>query len=100
MGRRWHATFSLPVDVWIVLIGLAVMSTALAYLLYFQILIRASAANLMLVTLMIPPVAMALGAIFLNETLSTSAVAGFALIAFALAVTDGRLELSLLRRER
>jgi len=81
--------YSMPV--WIALFGLALLATALAYLLYFGILVRAGAANLMLVTLMIPPFAVGLGAVFLNERLSPTAYIGFALIALGLAVTDGRL---------
>lgn len=72
------------------LAGLALLSTVLAYALYFAILTRAGAANLMLVTLLIPPFAIALGWAFLGETLSAAAWAGFALIAIGLAITDGR----------
>ena len=81
----------LSVSVWASLLAVAALSTALAYLLYFAILIRVGAANLMLVTLLIPPFAIALGALFLDETLQRSAYAGFALIAAGLLVTDGRI---------
>ncbi|MEQ9241447.1 DMT family transporter [Roseovarius indicus] len=87
---------ALPAHVWAALLGLSTLSTALAYLLYFGILRRAGAANLMLVTLMIPPVAVTLGAAGLGERLSPGAFAGFGLIALGLIVTDGRL----LRRGR
>ena len=81
--------YSAPV--WGALLGIAWLGTALAYLLYFAILARAGAANLMLVTLLIPPVAVGLGAAFLGERLPPAAWAGFTLIALGLAVTDGRL---------
>ena len=45
----------------------------------------------MLVTLMIPPFAIGLGAAFLDETLSPSAYLGLAIIAAGILVTDGRL---------
>ncbi|WP_338550833.1 DMT family transporter [Roseovarius phycicola] len=83
--------FDLSASVWAALLAVAALSTALAYLLYFAILKRAGAANLMLVTLMIPPFAVGLGAAFLGETLGSEALIGFALIAVGLAVTDGRL---------
>lgn len=83
-------SFDLPWPVWGALCGLATLSTALAYLLYFGILVRAGAANLMLVTLLIPPFAIALGRVFLNESLSSSAYLGFGLIALGLLITDGR----------
>lgn len=81
----------LSTGVWAALLALAVLSTAMAYLLYFKILARAGAANLMLVTLLIPPVAVSLGAIFLNEKLGYEALLGFGIIAIGLAITDGRL---------
>ena len=73
------------------LLGLAVLSTTLAYVLYFAILKRAGAANLMLVTLLIPPFSIALGVLVLGEKLSSTAWFGFAFIALGLVVTDGRL---------
>ena len=82
---------TLSTTVWASLIAIALLSTALAYLLYFKILIRAGSANLMLVTLLIPPVAVGLSVTFLSEKLGYDAMAGFALIAVGLAITDGRL---------
>ena len=58
---------ALSKGVWGALIGMASLSTALAYVLYFAILARAGAANLLLVTLLIPPVAVGLGVLFLGE---------------------------------
>jgi drug/metabolite transporter (DMT)-like permease len=81
----------LAVGTWGALIALAVLSTSCAYLLYFAILRRAGAANLMLVTLLIPPFAIGLGAAFLNEALDPAAYLGFAIIAAGITVTDGRL---------
>jgi len=83
--------FMLSASVWSALIGIAVLSTAFAYFLYFTILKRAGAANLMLVTLLIPPFAIGLGALFLGEQLETSAWYGFGIIALGFAVTDGRI---------
>ena len=77
--------------VWGALIGLASLSTALAYVLYFAILARAGAANLLLVTLLIPLFAVGLGVLFLDEQLKLEALIGFAIIGLGFAVTDGRL---------
>jgi drug/metabolite transporter (DMT)-like permease len=82
---------ALPLGVWGALIGMAVLSTALAYFLYFAILVRAGAANLLLVTLLIPPVAIGLGAVFLDERIGIEAWIGFVIIGLGFAVTDGRL---------
>ncbi len=84
-------TVRLSSGVWAALLALAILSTALAYLLYFKILARAGAANLMLVTLLIPPVAVTLGMLFLDEKLGLEAWIGFGIIAIGLAITDGRL---------
>ncbi len=83
--------FNLSVHVWASLLAVALLSTAVAYLLYFEILTRAGSANLMLVTLMIPPIAVGLSSTFLGEELGREAWLGFALIAIGLSVTDGRL---------
>lgn len=84
-------SLNLSPGVWMSLLALSVLSTSIAYILYFEILFRAGAANLMLVTLLIPPFAIGLGAVFLGERLDTSAWIGFAIIALGLVVTDGRL---------
>ena len=78
-------------EVWASLLAIAILSTAVAYLVYFRILVRAGSANLMLVTLLIPPVAVTLGVVFLGEELGLGAMMGFGIIALGLAITDGRL---------
>ena len=81
----------LSAEVWASLFAVSILSTAVAYLLYFEILVRAGSANLMLVTLLIPPIAVGLSFTFLGERLGSEAWLGFGLIAVGLAVTDGRL---------
>jgi drug/metabolite transporter (DMT)-like permease len=71
-------------------LGLALVSTALAYVIYFKILARAGASNLLLVTFLIPVSALALGAGILGERLQAQHFAGMALIAVGLAAIDGR----------
>ena len=88
----------LPRRVWAALIGIASLSTALAYILYFAILARAGAGNLLLVTLLIPPFAMGLGAAFLGERPGPEAWIGFAVIALGITITDGRLHAWVLGR--
>lgn len=70
---------------------LALLSTALAYLLYFRILSDAGATAASLVTLMVPPSAILLGAMFLGERLAFNELAGMALIALGLLSLDNRL---------
>ena len=72
------------------LIGVAAISTALAYVLYFRILATAGATNLLLVTFLIPVSAILLGTLFLGEVLTPRQFAGMALIGAGLAAIDGR----------
>lgn len=72
------------------LIGVAALSTALAYVLYFRILATAGATNLLLVTFLVPVSAIFLGTLFLGEALLARHFAGMALIGAGLAAIDGR----------
>ena len=73
------------------LIALALLSTVLAYILFFEILARAGATNLLLVTFLIPPSAIILGVLVLNEAIQLNQMFGLALIILSLATIDGRV---------
>jgi drug/metabolite transporter (DMT)-like permease len=91
VDRPWLLpTFPSP-RTWAALSALALLSTALAYVLYFRILAAAGATNLLLVTFLIPVTAILLGAVFLDERLAAEQLAGMALIGVALAAIDGRI---------
>ena len=81
---------------WLAAIGLATLSTALAYIVFFQILRRSGATNVMLVTLLIPVTAILLGYLALGEPISFREIAGALVIGSALLLIDGRI-LNLLR---
>jgi len=72
-------------------LGLAALSTALGYTLYFRILATAGTTNLQLVTFLIPPSAILMGVLWLDEALSFTQLIGMALIGCGLACIDGRL---------
>lgn len=72
------------------LLCLGVLGTAVAFLLFFRILATAGAVNLMLVTMLMPPTAIFMGAVFLGEDLSARQYLGLIVIAMALATVDGR----------
>jgi drug/metabolite transporter (DMT)-like permease len=72
-------------------LGLALLSTALAYIVFFRINATAGPTNVMLVTLLIPVTATFLGVLILGETLTSNQVAGALVIASGLVVIDGRL---------
>lgn len=71
--------------------ALALLSTALAYILYFRLLASAGATLLSLVTFLIPASALALGIGFLDEVILPQHYLGLALILAGLLAMDGRL---------
>ena len=76
------------------------MCTAFGYVLYFRLIETSGATNALLVTLLVPPVAILLGASVLGETLAPRDFAGLGLIALGLAAIDGRLLKALTPRRR
>ncbi len=90
---------ALSVATWAAVLALAVVGTGIAYVLYFHLLASAGATNLLLVTLLIPITAVALGAALLGERLALEQILGMLLILIGLAVIDGR-PLALLRRRK
>jgi drug/metabolite transporter (DMT)-like permease len=88
--RPWTLAAPGPA-VWGAVVGLAALSTALAYVLYFRILATAGATNLLLVTFLIPVSAILLGALVLGERLDPRHFVGMGLIGLGLAAIDGRL---------
>lgn len=71
--------------------ALGLLSTAIAYLFYFKLLARVGATNLLLVTFLLPIVALILGALFLGEHVRPIDLLGLALIMGGLGAIDGRL---------
>jgi drug/metabolite transporter (DMT)-like permease len=94
--QPWHLPMP-GLTTWLAVLGLAALSTALAYIVFFQIIRRSGATNVMLVTLLIPVTAILLGWLVLGEPISAREIAGAIVIGSALLVIDGRA-LRLLRR--
>jgi drug/metabolite transporter (DMT)-like permease len=90
VDQPWHNPLP-PLGAWGAIVALALMCTAFGYVLYFRLIDSAGATNALLVTLLVPPVAILLGASFLGETLAPQDFAGLGLIALGLAAIDGRL---------
>lgn len=84
---------------WLAVAFLALVCTALAYLIYFRLLASAGATNLLLVTFLIPVSAILLGTVFLGERLLLNQFGGMLLISFGLLAIDGRL-LKVIHRQR
>jgi len=81
-------------------IALGVPGTALAYLLFFGLITGAGAAYAALVTYLIPPIALAYGALFLDERFGATAFGGLALILVGVALGTGGVGLQRVARLR
>jgi drug/metabolite transporter (DMT)-like permease len=97
--RPWRLPGPAP-EVWGAILGLALISTAFAYIIFFRVLASAGVTNIMLVTFLIPVSAILLGSAFLGERLALKQIAGMGLIGLGLAAIDGRVLAFLHRRRR
>jgi drug/metabolite transporter (DMT)-like permease len=99
LDRPWEVGPVAPTTI-AALAGLALLSTALAYVIFFRILATAGATNILLVTFLVPVSALALGTSILGERIAVPDLAGMALIGVGLALIDGRPFAWLARRLR
>ncbi len=76
---------------WAALAGLAILSTSLAYLIFFRIIARAGASVVLLVTMIIPVSAMLMGHYVLGEYFGPREIIGALIIGVALLIIDGRV---------
>ncbi|KJC35429.1 ABC transporter permease [Bradyrhizobium sp. LTSP885] len=90
VDRPWQLPMP-HMTTWLAVLGLATLSTALAYIVFFQILQRSGATNVMLVTLLVPVTAILLGYLVLGEPISLREVIGALVISSALLLIDGRV---------
>jgi drug/metabolite transporter (DMT)-like permease len=96
--RPW--TLAVPgIEIWAAVLGLALISTAFAYIIFFRVLASAGVTNIMLVTFLIPVSAILLGVAFLGERIEIKHFFGMGLIGLGLAAIDGRV-LAILKRKR
>lgn len=90
IDQPWTLTIPSQSTIWSV-VALAVFGTALAYIVFFKILVQAGASNVMLVTLLIPVTALILGNVFLGEAIQTKEILGALVIGAGLLFIDGRI---------
>ena len=94
--KPWHLSPSLLTLS--AILGLAVISTSIAYIIYFRVLATAGATNILLVTFLIPLSAILLGVFILGESLGWNILNGMLLIFIGLIAIDGRLLARLKRK--
>ena len=85
------AHFQFEAQTWGALLGIGILSTAIAYLIYFRILETAGPTNVLLVTFLIPVSSILLGVFILGERIALAMISGMTLISAGLVAVDGRL---------
>jgi drug/metabolite transporter (DMT)-like permease len=93
-SRMWHGETIAAILV------LGFVGTAVAYLLFFALIQRAGANYATLVTYLVPPIALAYGAIFLDESFGLTAFAALVLVLVGVALATGAVRLASLRAGR
>jgi drug/metabolite transporter (DMT)-like permease len=99
LERPWMLAAPSVATLWS-LVGFAGLSTALAYIVFFQILVQSGASNVMLVTLLIPVTSILLGHLVLGEVIKPREIIGALVIASSLLVVDGRVLAFFRKRNR
>jgi drug/metabolite transporter (DMT)-like permease len=90
IDQPWNLDMPSQNAIWS-LVALAVFGTAIAYVVFYKILIRAGASNVMLVTLLMPITALILGNVFLGEEIQAKEIMGAFIIGTGLLFIDGRV---------
>ena len=90
LDKPWTLALPHP-DVWAAWLAIALVNTALAYVVYYRMVANVGVTYISLVTFLIPVIALFLGAAFLGESVTLQALAGMAIIALGLAATNERL---------
>jgi len=96
VDQPWR--YSPTLDAWAALLAIGFVCTAFGYIIYFRLLASAGATNMLLVTLLSPIGAVFLGTVFLAESFTWQRLGGMALIAIGLALIDGRIFNTAVRR--
>ena len=88
---RSEEIMGLSLNIFVLATAFALLCSVAAYFIYFKILEGTGAGNLLLCTIIIPPSAIILNAIFLGEAISYTELFGLLLIVFGLLILDGRI---------
>ncbi|MBB5189919.1 drug/metabolite transporter (DMT)-like permease [Silvimonas terrae] len=89
----WWPQHAVSDSAWWAVIGLGVVCTGLAYVLYFRLIAHTGASYAMSVTFLIPVFGVAWGALFLHEQVGVQTTAGCLVILLGTALATGKLQL-------
>jgi len=84
----WPATMP-SAGAWVSVLVLGVASTGIAYILYFRLIARLGPSRAITVTFLVPLAAMVMGAVFLDEEVTTDMMIGCGLILLGTALATG-----------
>jgi drug/metabolite transporter (DMT)-like permease len=76
------------------LLALSIGGTSVAYVLYYALLTSAGASRSILITYLVPAIALVYGAVFLGEPVTVAAVGGLSLVLFGVALGTGVMRLA------
>jgi drug/metabolite transporter (DMT)-like permease len=76
------------------MLALGIVGTAVAYVIYYGLIAGAGASKAILVTYLVPPIAVAYGAVILSESVRPTAIGGLALILGGVALGTGNVRLA------
>jgi drug/metabolite transporter (DMT)-like permease len=89
-----HRPAAMPsVHSWYSAIGLGILCTGVAFILYFRLIARIGPSNAVTVTYLVPVFGMLWGLVFLHEPISPGMIAACAVIFLGVALTTGTLRL-------
>jgi drug/metabolite transporter (DMT)-like permease len=80
-----------PTDAILALLGLAIFATAIAYRLYFYLIISAGPTKALTVTLLVPVFGVIWGAMLLNEPISSGMLIGLVIILLSVGLVTGMI---------
>jgi drug/metabolite transporter (DMT)-like permease len=86
-----------PMRAWLATLGLGVLCTGIAYVIYFRLIAHVGAAFAASVTFLVPVFGMIWGALFLGEKVTPLMLAGCAVILLGAALITGRIKLPMAR---
>jgi drug/metabolite transporter (DMT)-like permease len=88
---------AIPAMAWLAVLGLALVSTTVAFILYYRLIADVGPVKAITVTLLVPVFGVVWGVIFLGEPITPGRIAGCAIILAGCALILGLVRIPLMR---